>query len=188
MPEITQTLYVTTPKQWREWLTKNYRTADDIWLIFPHKDTGKPRISYNEAVEEALCFGWIDSIVKAYDTSSSVQRFSPRKDKDNWSQPNIERLRWLNDQGKLMPFVRDHTLPMLKRKFVPPEDILKVLDKNPKAKKNFAASSKSYQRIRLAYVDAARQRPEEFKRRLKSLISAAEQNRRIGFGGIEKYY
>ena len=188
MPEITQTLYVTTSKQWRQWLKQNHKTAQDIWLIFPHKATNKPRIGYNEAVEEALCFGWIDSIVKAYDASCSVQRFSPRKDNSNWSQPNIERLRWLNDQGKLMPFIRNKVLPILKRKFVFPKDILGELGKNPKAMANFAASSKAYQRIRVAYVDGARPRPEEFQRRLKSLITAAEQNQQVGFGGIEKYY
>lgn len=188
MPEITQTLYVTTPKQWREWLEKNHQTASDIWLIFPHKDTGKPRIGYNEAIEEALCFGWIDSIVKTYNSSSSVQRFSPRKDKTNWSQPNIERLRWLDSQGKLTPTVRQSVIHLLSQPFVFPKDILSALNKNPVAKKNFNASSQTYQRIRVAYVDGARQRPQEFQKRLKSFILAAEKNQIVGFGGIEKYY
>ncbi|MEW5941028.1 MAG: hypothetical protein AB1750_15280, partial [Chloroflexota bacterium] len=76
---ITQTLYVTKRKNWRDWLRKHYKTEKEIWLIYPKKETGKSRIAYNDAVEEALCFGWIDSLVKKLDDDHTVQRFSPRK-------------------------------------------------------------------------------------------------------------
>ena len=77
--EIGNTLYVSERTVWRAWLEKHFDTEVEIWLIYPKKDAGKPRILYNDAVEEALCFGWIDSIVKSLDEESSVQRFSPRK-------------------------------------------------------------------------------------------------------------
>ena len=91
--EITKTLHITNRKDWRDWLKKNYKTEKEIWLVYHKKATGKPRIEYNDAVEEALCFGWIDSIVKTLDEEHTVQRFSPRKPKAKYSQANIERLR-----------------------------------------------------------------------------------------------
>ena len=86
--DIKQTLYVTNPKAWRAWLKKHYRTEKEIWLVYPKKETGIPRIAYNDAVEEALCFGWIDSIVKTLDDERTAQRFSPRKPKSGYSQAN----------------------------------------------------------------------------------------------------
>jgi len=65
--KITKTFYVTSRKDWRNWLKKNYKTETEIWLVYPRKATGKPRIEYNDAVEEALCFGWIDSTAKKLD-------------------------------------------------------------------------------------------------------------------------
>src|SRR5260221_11958148 len=91
--EITQTLYITNRKDWRDWLKQNYKTEKEIWLVYPKKATGKPRIEYNDAVEEALCFGWIDSIVKKLDEGHTVQRFSPRNPKAKYSHANVERLR-----------------------------------------------------------------------------------------------
>src|SRR5258706_12243541 len=84
--EITQTLYITNRKDWRDWLKQNYKTEKEIWLVYPKKATGGPRIEYNDAVEEALCFGWIDRIVKKLDQEYTVQRFSPRKPKSKYSQ------------------------------------------------------------------------------------------------------
>jgi uncharacterized protein YdeI (YjbR/CyaY-like superfamily) len=85
--DITQTLYITDRKDWRNWLKQHYKTENEIWLVYPKKATGKPRIEYNDAVEQALCFGWIDSIIKTLDAEHTVQRFSPRKPKANTHKP-----------------------------------------------------------------------------------------------------
>src|SRR5688572_2952338 len=98
--EITKTLYVTQAKDWRKWLKKHYKTEKEIWLVYYKKETGKPRIEYNDAVEQALCFGWIDSIIKKIDDERTAQRFSPRKPKSSYSQANIERLRYLVSKKK----------------------------------------------------------------------------------------
>ena len=76
--EIGKLLHVSDRESWRQWLENNFKTEKEIWLVFPDKASGKPRIQYNDAVEEALSFGWIDSIVKRLDEHSSAQRFSPR--------------------------------------------------------------------------------------------------------------
>jgi uncharacterized protein YdeI (YjbR/CyaY-like superfamily) len=94
-----KTLYLTDRSQWRAWLEANYNKATEIWLVYPNKSTGKPRILYNDAVEEALCFGWIDSIQKSLDKDHAIQRFTPRNLKSDYCQANKERLKWLSDKG-----------------------------------------------------------------------------------------
>ena len=186
--EITQTLYVTNRRDWRNWLKKHHKSGEEIWLVYPKKATGEPRIEYNDAVEEALCFGWIDSIQKTLDEDHTVQRFSPRKPKAKYSQANIERLRHMVAEGRVIQEVAETLDDVLDEEFIIPGDILKAIKANKKAWRNFQAFSDSYVRIRVAYIDGARKRPEEFKKRLRHFIEMTEQNKMFGFGGIEKYY
>lgn len=186
--EITQILYITDRKDWRNWLKKHHKTEPEIWLIYPKKATGKPRIEYNDAVEEALCFGWIDSIVKKFDEESTVQRFSPRKPKAKYSQANIERLRALTEQKRVIKEVAETLDDVLNEEFIIPLDILKAIKTKKEAWKNFQNFSDSYIRIRVAFIDGARKRPEEFQKRLRHFIEMTEKNKIFGFGGIEKHY
>lgn len=186
--EITKTLYITNPKDWRNWLKKNYKSEKEIWLVYPKKETGKPRIEYNDAVEEALCFGWIDSIIKTLDEGNTVQRFSPRKPKAKYSQANIERLRALVAQKKVIKEVAETLQEILEEKFIFPADILKALKANKEAWRNYQKFSDSYKRIRIAFIDGVRDRPEEFKKRLHHFIEMTEKNKMFGFGGIDKHY
>ena len=186
--KISLTLYITNRKDWRNWLKKNYKTETEIWLVYPKKATGKPRIEYNDAVEEALCFGWIDSIQKKLDDGHTVQRFSLRKPKAKYSQANIERLRYLVSKKKVIKEVVETLGDLLSEEFVIPSDILKAIKANKNAWKNFQAFSDSYIRIRIAFIDGARHRPDEFKKRLQNFIKKTEQNKTFGFGGIEKHY
>ncbi len=186
--KIGETLYVANRKDWRAWLTINFDKKREIWLVFPHKSSSKPRIPYNDAVEEALCFGWIDSTVKKWGEKNSVQRFSPRNPKSPFSQPNKERLRWLVKEKKLHPIMQDLAEKVLKEKHIFPSDIIKVIKDDKEAWKNYQKFSPGYRRIRVAYIDAARKRPEEFKKRLENFLKKTKQNKQIGFGGIEKYY
>jgi uncharacterized protein YdeI (YjbR/CyaY-like superfamily) len=186
--EITKTLYVTNRKDWRKWLREHYKTEDEIWLIYPKKETGKPRISYNDAVEEALCFGWIDSIVKSLDKERTVQRFSPRKPKSAYSPANRERLRKLLKQQKVIKEVRETLGDIFEEKLEIPGDILKAIKANKDAWRNFQRFSDAYKRIRIGFIEGARKRPEEFKKRLQYFIKMTAQNKQYGFGGIEKHF
>jgi uncharacterized protein YdeI (YjbR/CyaY-like superfamily) len=186
--EITKTLHVTNRRDWRSWLRKHYKTEKEIWLVSYRKETGKTRVLYNDAVEEALCFGWIDSTFKTLDQERTAQRFTPRKTKSGYSQANKERLKALVKEGKVIKDVADTLGDILNEKFVIPEDILKAIKANREAWKNFQKFSDSYQRIRVAYIDGARKRPEEFKKRLRHFIEMTEKNKQIGYGGIEKHY
>ena len=186
--KISNTLYVTNPKDWREWLKQHHKTEAEVWLVYPKKATGKPRIEYNDAVEQALCFGWIDSIIKTLDDEHTAQRFSPRKPKAKYSQANIERLRTLVAQKKVIKEVADTLTDILNADFLIPPDVLKAIQANKDAWKNFQNFSDAYIRIRVAFIDAARKRPDEFKKRLKYFIEMTAKNKQIGFGGIEKHY
>ncbi|MBV6403183.1 MAG: hypothetical protein CNIPEHKO_03514 [Anaerolineales bacterium] len=186
--DISQTLHVTNRKDWRNWLKKNYKTEKDIWLVYYKKATGKPRIEYNDAVEEALCFGWIDSTFKTLDEERTAQRFSPRKPKSSYSQANIERLRYLVAKKKVMKEVVDSLGDILNEEFVVPPDIMKAIKANKEAWKNFQKFSDSYKRIRIAFIHGARHRPEEFKKRLRHFVELTEKNKMFGFGGIEKHF
>ncbi|RRB02419.1 YdeI/OmpD-associated family protein [Larkinella rosea] len=86
-------------QQWRQWLENNSQSKTEICLILYSKSSEKPSVSYREAVEEALCFGWIDSLTNKRDAESRYQRFSPRKPKSNWSRSNIERVERLIRDG-----------------------------------------------------------------------------------------
>ena len=99
--EIGETIYVTTGDDFRKWLAKNHQIKKEIWLIQYKKATKKPSINYVEAVEEALCFGWIDGLEKSMDAERYALRFSPRRPKSNWTNTNKERARKMIAEGRM---------------------------------------------------------------------------------------
>lgn len=181
-------LYVTTPTEWRDWLANHHQSEPEVWLVYYKKETGKPRIPYNDAVEEALCFGWIDSIVRTVDEERVAQRFSPRNPRTPYSQANKERLTLLIGQGKVLPEVQATLGDLDVENFVIPTDILQAIQADADAWANFQTFSPPYIRIRTAFIDAARNRPAEFEKRLRHFIQMTKENKQFGFGGIEKYY
>ncbi len=181
------TVYFANREEWRQWLKANYKHEKEIWLVYYRKHTGIPRIPYNDAVEEALCFGWIDSITRTIDQDRYSQRFTPRNSRSKYSQANKERIRRLIEQGKVMPEVLATIRDVVAEEFTFPPDIKSALQANQRAWENFQRYSGAYQRIRIAYVDTARKRPGEFEKRLEHLIRMSEQDKQFGFG-IETYY
>jgi uncharacterized protein YdeI (YjbR/CyaY-like superfamily) len=95
--------YAKNRKAWRRWLLKHHLSEPGVWLIYYKKNSGKPRVSYDDAVEEALCFGWIDSIMKPLDEEKYMQKFTPRKTKSVWSTLNKKRVANLVEQDLMMP-------------------------------------------------------------------------------------
>ena len=186
--DIGKTVYFPDREGWRDWLSKNYDKEKDIWLVYPKKASGRPRIVYNDAVEEALCFGWIDSTAKRIDENSYAQRFSPRNPKTPYSESNKQRLRKLVKEGKVIPSVEASIKNIISEEFVVPPDILEAIKTNQVAWVNFQKFSPQYQRIRVAYVEGARNRPDEFRKRLTNLVKMSTKNKQFGFGGIEKHY
>ena len=101
MVDIGKTLYVDSRAKWRRWLEKNHDRVTEIWLLYAKKASGKKRVSYADAVEEAICFGWIDGVLKPVDEHFYAQRFSPRKARSKWSRLNRERYKRLLRDGKI---------------------------------------------------------------------------------------
>ena len=92
-----------TPAEFRAWLVENHSTAGEIGVVLHRKDSGKPTMTWSEAVDQALCFGWIDGIARRLDETSRVQRFTPRRPKSNWSAVNIKKVAELTAQGLMTP-------------------------------------------------------------------------------------
>ncbi len=140
--EIGATLYVKNRKQWRRWLEKNHAKAWCIWLVYCNQASGKPTISYEDSMEEALCFGWIDGIIKKIDDDSYTRRFTPRKPGSAWSEINVERYERVKKAGLLMEpginaYGNDGTRKVyisLRKGRVPPPDLAREFEKYPKAK------------------------------------------------------
>jgi uncharacterized protein YdeI (YjbR/CyaY-like superfamily) len=184
-----KTLNIKTRTEWRNWLQQNFNIQKEVWLVYAKKSTGEQRIQYNDAVEEALCFGWIDSINKALDKDHTMQRFTPRQAKSSYSQPNKERLKWLAENNLIHHSFLKTVQEIISKEYVFPLDILDEIKKHKTAWENYKTFSDSYKRIRIAYIDSARKRPEEFAKRLNNFIQKTQDNKLIsGFGGIEKYY
>ncbi len=184
-----ETIYFTSRQDWRKWLETNFESKDDIWLEYPLKKTGKERILYNDAVEEALCFGWIDSTVKSLNEETTIQRFCKRRKNSTFSQPNIERLKWLYENNLIHKSIQSEAIKVIQEDFIFPEYIIRKLKSEKVVWENYQSFSEPYKRIRIAYIESARKRPEEFEKRLRNFFDKTKENKLIkGFGGIDKYY
>lgn len=181
--------YFENREDWRKWLTDNFDTANEIWFVFPYKSAEEKSVLYNDAVEEALCFNWIDSTIKPLDKQHRIQRFTPRNPKSTYSQANKERLKWLLENKMIHPNFVDNIQNVLSEPFIFPNDIIDKLKEDETVWKNYQYFPEAYKRIRIAYIEAARMRHDEFEKRLNHFISKTKDNKMItGFGGIEKYY
>jgi uncharacterized protein YdeI (YjbR/CyaY-like superfamily) len=178
--KIGKTLYVKNRQEWRRWLRVNHQRATEIWLIYYKKESGKPRIPYNDAVDEALCFGWIDSLLKPIDARKYAQRYSPRKKTSKLSDMNRERVRRLIRARRMTRAglaAIEHTG---KGPSTLPPDIVARLKADPVVWRNFQKFPASYKRIRVGWIDAARHRREAFEQRLRYFIKMTAQNKRFG--------
>jgi len=179
--EITKKLYVTNRQAWRAWLAKNGAKQKEIWLVYYNKASGKPRSPYNDAVEEALCYGWIDSIVKKIDGERFAQRFTPRRKGSRLSQMNKERVKILVKKHRMTKAGLAAAGNVHEDNFSIPPAILKALKADKLAWKHFQAFPPHYQRIRVAYIhDTKRVRPVEYKKRLAHFLKKTRQNKRFG--------
>ncbi len=186
--KLGKTFYAKNRREWRAWLAKHHRLAPEIWLIYYKKESGRPRIPYNDAVEEALCYGWIDSILKPIDARRYAQRFSPRRERSRLSEMNRERVRRLIAAGRMtsagleaIKHVFDHRRDTKKKlKWETPADILKRLQQDPAIWKNYRSFPESYKRIRIGWITAARHRQEVFEQRLRYFLKMTARNKRFG--------
>lgn len=177
------TFYPQELSQWREWLQENHRHEDGIWLIQFNKKSGKPTLSWSDAVDEALCFGWIDSLKKKLDADSSIQYFGKRKPKSTWSKINKEKTEKLiaenrmsqaglesikiakeNGSWEILDSVENLTIP---------DDLVQELSKREDADDYFQSLSKSVKKMMLYWIISAK-KTETRQRRILEIANAAE--------------
>jgi len=178
--QITKTLYVDNRADWRKWLSENGDTETEIWLVYPRKLSGRVRIPYNDAVEEALCLGWIDSIEKSLDEQNSAQRFTPRKSRSNWSELNKERARRMIASGKMTESGSAKLCDLSVDNFKIAPDILQALQADETTYNNFQHFPDYYKRIRIGFIEEVRKQPEVFQKRLSNFVRMTAQNKKFG--------
>lgn len=190
-PNVTETykrVEARDRKKWRAWLEKNHARSPGVWLVFYKKASGKPTVRYDEAVEEALCFGWIDSLMKPVDDARYRQLFTPRKAKSAWSRPNKERVARMIAAGLMtdagMSLVRaakrDGTWATLNASdsLVVAPDLRRALDADKSAREGFERMTASRKRQLLGWIYEAK-RPETRQRRIARVVEAAAGRRTL---------
>lgn len=186
--EITKKVYMKDRDEWRSWLEKNHSTEKEIWLVFYKKHTNKPTVLYSEAVEEALCFGWIDSTLKRIDDEKHAQKFSPRKDNKNWSELNRTRVEMLIKSGRMTKAGMDkfnfipNDKPQMTRKDFANElcgEFLEALKQNKPAKKFFDSLAPTYQKQFNLWINTAK-REETKLNRIKEAVGLLAQSKKLG--------
>ncbi len=177
-------------EQWRNWLEENHAEETEVWLVFLKQHTRKPNVSYNDAVEEALCFGWVDGVKRSIDEDRYEHRFTPRKEVSKWSKLNKERALRMIEAGQMMPAGRKSidlaktsgrwTEPVIARtSFSMPPEFNERLKRNKKAATFFESLAPSYQRQYVAWIATAK-RTETQKRRLDEAIELLTRGEKLG--------
>lgn len=193
-----KTTHPKTRKQWRRWLEKNHAVAPGIWFVYYKKESGRPRVSYDHAVEEALCFGWIDSLPRKLDAERSMLKFTPRKPKSAWSRLNKTRIEKLINAKLMRPaglaaieLARQngswHSLSASDEAAANntmPEDLARLFAKNKMALQNFQQFSASMRKRFLFWIDSAKQ-PATRLARLKQTLLMAKANKKPGLQGFK---
>jgi len=190
MAKISNQRTMRSRRQWRAWLEENHAAAKELWVIFYKKHTGKASVTYAEAVEEALCFGWIDGIIKRIDDEKHMRRFSPRRDNSRWSELNKKRARKLIEEGRMtetglakVEAAKENgqwdaaVLPRPEPQ-VPPE-LQKALARSAQARRNFESLAPSYRRQFIYWIAAAK-RDETRRKRTAEAIDLLAQNKKLG--------
>jgi hypothetical protein len=163
---------------WRQWLEANHALQREIWLV-TNTPADRAALSYLDAVEEALCFGWVDGLAKRLSPTESAQRFTPRRAKSHWTELNKQRVRRLIRLGLMTPMGLDR-LPDLSAPFVVAADIEAALRAASPAWANLQACPALYVRVRVGYVEEMRGRPAEFHKRLANLVAKSVMATQFG--------
>lgn len=186
-----KTLHVIERRAWRAWLQSNGGKEKEIWLVFYKRHTGRARLAYEDAVEEALCFGWIDSTVRRLDEEAYAQKFTPRNRKSKWSELNISRAKKMIAAGSMTAAGMALIDPaLLKRKQQParhkpaenfqmPFFILEGLAADPEAWGFYQTLAPSYRRLYGRWVASAK-KEETRQKRLTDLIATMRSKRKLG--------
>jgi uncharacterized protein YdeI (YjbR/CyaY-like superfamily) len=183
-------VYVPDRQSWRDWLSENHKSSPGIWLVYYKKASGKLRVAYSDAVEEALCYGWIDSTVKTIDEERSFQLFTPRKKGSTWSKLNKQRVEKLQKEGLMTPaglacinIAKENGMWEILdsvEALIMPEELETALKENKKALENFSNFSNSIKKGIYWWIISAKTAATRLKR-IEKTLTMAEVNKRAQF-------
>ncbi|MGD1149471.1 MAG: YdeI/OmpD-associated family protein [Thermoanaerobaculaceae bacterium] len=191
--ENTRMLHVTSRDAWRAWLERNHQSETEVWLVFFKAHTGKPRVEYEDAVEEAVCFGWIDSLVKRLDDERYAQKFTPRKPGSTWSPSNRRRVAKLVRENRMTPAgmatvtFRISAIPEEEPPELPgprtepelPPELMRILKGDARAWKTFSGLAPSYRRNCVRWIIDAK-KDETRRRRLAEAMELMAEGKKLG--------
>ena len=184
-------VYVSSRAQWRTWLTQNHdKEESGIWLVFFKRGTGRPSVDYEASVEEALCFGWIDSVIKRIDGVKFCRKFTPRRPNSQWSNTNKQRVARMIKEGRMTEFglakieaaKRSEHWEVDPRPIITmdiPQELSEALARNRKAKDFFESLAPSYQKQFIGWIVTAK-RPETKAQRLKESLALLARREKLG--------
>jgi uncharacterized protein YdeI (YjbR/CyaY-like superfamily) len=182
-------LYVINRDEWRAWLKENHKSKKEIWLVYYKKHTGKQRIPYDDAVEEAICFGWIDSTIRKLDEEKYAQKYTPRRSGSVWSLLNIKRAHKMIKEERMtqagLALFKEAGKKKSSKARIPgkklsvPADLKKALSKNKKAMNNFDNFAPSYKKMYILWIDDAKKQ-ETRRKRIKRVVEWAVKNQKPG--------
>lgn len=185
------TLEIQTLPEWRTWLRENHNCVEEIWLVYYKKHTGIPSISYQDSLDEALCFGWVDSLIKRIDDDRYARKFTPRRDDSNWSLVNKTRVKELIAEGRMTEHGLDKveaakqsgswenplTKPDLD--FETPSELEQALSENPEAAQFFESLAPTYRKQYIGWIATAK-RPETREKRVVEAIRLLSEGKKLG--------
>jgi uncharacterized protein YdeI (YjbR/CyaY-like superfamily) len=184
-PRAIKLLHVRSRHEWRKWLSRHHASESEVWLVFHKLHTVAASLSYDDAVEEAMCFGWIDSLVRRVDHARYARKFTPRKADSKWSTANRRRYAALKSRGALAPpglkrspTSRSGDAPKSDLRGIP-RYIQKTLQGNKRAWQNFQQLAPSYRRAYVGWIDAAK-REETKQRRLREALGLLAAGKKLG--------
>ena len=183
-----EVVYITNRKEWRNWLKENHNLKKEIWLIYYKRHTNKPRIPYNDAVEEAICFGWIDSTIKSIDNEKYMQKFTPRNKRSKWSDLNKERAKKMITAKKMtkVGFIKLDDVDLnsrgkkeTKKELKIPGDLKKELKNKTDTWQNFNNLAPSYKKQYIDWLNSSK-KDETRQKRIKEITDKLEKNEKLG--------
>ena len=179
-----QPLLFKSRQSWRSWLERNHSKKREAWIIFYKKHTGKKGVPYQDIIEEALCFGWIDGPLRRIDDEKHAIKFTPRRPRSVWAQSNIERVKRMIAQGKMTPAgleaFKGHESRAVPKVLLMPSDLEKSLKTSPKAWENFQKFAPSHKKHYFWWILRAK-KPETRERRISEIVKRAEENKKLGW-------
>ncbi|UCC26387.1 MAG: YdeI/OmpD-associated family protein [Gemmatimonadales bacterium] len=181
---------MSTRAAWRSWLAEHHDSSNGVWLVYAKKGTGVPTLTYEESVLEALCFGWIDGLLRSVDDTFYKRRFTPRKPRSSWSPSNKRRVAQLESEGLMTPAGQalvdaakaGGSWAAADRPAVPDRptaDFQEALDRTPAAKAGFEALTPARKRQYIGWIATAR-RPETRAKRIEESLALLREGRPLG--------